>query len=199
MSAVRTAVLYCRVSTNLQSVEMQLRDLRRYAQQRGFKVGNEYIDEGVSGTRDSRPALNQLMDEARKRHFDCVLVWRFDRWARSTKHLIESLLEFRSLGIQFLSYQENLDTCSPLGEAMFVIISALAQLERDIIVQRVKSGLMSARARGKKLGRPKIRDDDKILLLRSQGLSIRRIAADLSLAKSTVQEALSGNPIAKRR
>jgi len=178
---------------------MQLRDLRRYAQQRGFKVGNEYIDEGVSGTRDSRPALNQLMDEARKRHFDCVLVWRFDRWARSTKHLIESLLEFRSLGIQFLSYQENLDTCSPLGEAMFVIISALAQLERDIIVQRVKSGLMSARARGKKLGRPKIRDDDKILLLRSQGLSIRRIAADLSLAKSTVQEALSGNPIAKRR
>jgi len=199
LSAVRTAVLYCRVSTNLQSVEMQLRDLRRYAQQRGFKVGNEYIDEGVSGTRDSRPALNQLMDEARKRHFDCVLVWRFDRWARSTKHLIESLLEFRSLGIQFLSYQENLDTCSPLGEAMFVIISALAQLERDIIVQRVKSGLMSARARGKKLGRPKIRDDDKILLLRSQGLSIRRIAADLSLAKSTVQEALSGNPIAKRR
>ncbi len=146
--------LYARVSTSDQSTDSQLLDLRRYVQDRGWQALNEYCDNGISGTKDSRPALNQLMDDAKKRRFDIVLVWRFDRFARSTKHLILALEEFRNLGIDFVSYQENIDTSSPLGGAIFVIISAVAQLERDIIAERVKAGLRRARENGKRLGRP---------------------------------------------
>ena len=146
--------LYARVSTSDQTTESQLLDLRRYIRDRGWQPFNEYTDDGISGTKDSRPALNQLMDDACKRRFDVVLVWRFDRFARSTKHLILALEEFRNLGIDFVSYQENIDTSSPLGGAIFTIISAVAQLERDIIAERVKAGLRRARERGKRLGRP---------------------------------------------
>ncbi len=191
---VKRVAIYARVSTHEQSAEMQLRDLRRYAEQRGMLVLKEYIDQGVSGTKDSRPALNALVDATRKRHYDAVLVWRFDRWARSTRHLIESLMDFKNLGVEFLSYQENLDTGSPLGQAMFTIIAALAQLERDIIVQRVKSGLANAKARGKRLGRPLKRDDAQIKALRATGRSVRQIAKELALSKSTVSKALSTNP-----
>ena len=135
--------LYARVSTSDQSTDSQLFDLRRYVQDRGWQALNEYCDNGISGTKDSRPALNQLMDDAKKRRF-----------ARSTKHLILALEEFRNLGIDFVSYQENIDTSSPLGGAIFVIISAVAQLERDIIAERVKAGLRRARENGKRLGRP---------------------------------------------
>ena len=129
--------LYARVSTSDQTTESQLLDLRRYVQDRGWPAFNEYCDSGISGTKDNRPALNQLIDDAHKRRFDVVLVWRFDRFARSTKHLILALEEFRNLGIDFVSYQENIDTSSPLGGAIFTIISAVAQRER-----------------GKRLGRP---------------------------------------------
>lgn len=130
------------------------------------------------------------MEAARKKQFDAVLVWRFDRWARSTQHLINTLIEFRRLGIEFLSYQENLDTGSPLGEAMFTIIAALGQLERDIIVQRVKAGLSSARSRGIVLGRPRRRDDARITMLRAKGFSVRKIAAELGISKSVVAESV---------
>ncbi len=133
--------LYARVSTTDQSTDSQLLDLRRYVSERGWNSFKEYVDEGISGTKDSRPALNVLMNDAKKRRFDVVLVWRFDRFARSTKHLILALEEFRNLGIDFVSYQENIDTSSPLGSAIFTIISAVAQLERDIIAERVKAGL----------------------------------------------------------
>ncbi len=133
--------LYARVSTTDQSTESQLLDLRRYVRERGWHSFREYTDNGVSGTKGNRPALNQLMNDAKKRRFDAVLVWRFDRFARSTKHLILALEEFRNLGIDFVSYQENIDTSSPLGSAIFTIISAVAQLERDIIAERVKAGL----------------------------------------------------------
>ena len=123
--------IYARVSTSDQSTEVQLLDLRRYVADRRWQVFEEYCDDGISGSKDSRPALNKLMDDARKRRFDVVLVWRFDRFARSTKHLILALEEFRNLGIDFISYQENIDTSSPLGGAIFTIISAVAQLERD--------------------------------------------------------------------
>ncbi len=146
--------IYARVSTFDQSTETQLLDLRRYATDRGWRIYQEYCDNGVSGTKGSRPALDQLMDEAKKRRFDAVLVWRFDRFARFTKHLILALEEFRNLGIDFLSYQENIDTSSPLGAAIFTIIGAVAQLERDIIVERVRAGLRRARNNGKRLGRP---------------------------------------------
>ena len=111
--------LYTRVSTQDQSVEMQLSDLRKFCEQRGFEVYREYSDEGVSGTKEKRPSLDELMRDARKRKFDAVLCWRFDRFARSTKHLITALDEFRHLGIEFISYQENIDTSNPLGKAVF--------------------------------------------------------------------------------
>ena len=178
--------IYCRVSTLDQSTDPQLLDLRRYVWERGWDIFREYVDEGISGTKDSRPALNELMDDAKKRRFDVVLVWRFDRFARSTKHLILALEEFKNLGIDFVSYQENIDTSSPLGSAIFTIISAVAQLERDIIAERVKAGLRRARENGKKLGRPKVSVDmDQVKALHSQGYSTRAIAEELGLTKST--------------
>ena len=179
--------LYARVSTTDQSTDSQLLDLRRYVSERGWTSFKEYVDEGISGTKDSRPALNGLMNDAKKRRFDVVLVWRFDRFARSTKHLILALEEFRNLGIDFVSYQENIDTSSPLGSAIFTIISAVAQLERDIIAERVKAGLRRARENGKKLGRPSKKvDRSEIRRLRSEGRSLRQIAAELNVSKNTV-------------
>ena len=163
--------------------------------ERGWELFNEYTDHGVSGTKDSRPALNELMNDAKKRRFDTVLVWRFDRFARSTKHLILALEEFRGLGIDFVSYQENIDTSSPLGSAIFTIISAVAQLERDIIAERVKAGLRRAKENGKKLGRPKVSvDPDKIRKLRSQGLSLRAVAKVTGISRTTVSDVLSSTP-----
>jgi len=179
--------LYARVSTTDQSTDSQLLDLRRYVSERGWNVFKEYVDEGISGTKDSRPALNELMNDAKKRRFDVVLVWRFDRFARSTKHLILALEEFKNLGIDFVSYQENIDTSSPLGSAIFTIISAVAQLERDIIAERVKAGLRRAKEGGKKLGRPSKKVDRyEIRRLRSEGRSLRQIAAKLNVSKNTV-------------
>ena len=184
--------LYARVSTSDQSTDCQLLDLRRYVQDRGLLAYQEYCDQGISGTKASRPALDHLMDDARKRRFDAVLVWRFDRFARSTKHLVLALEEFKNLGIDFVSYQENTDTSSPLGSAIFTIISAVAQLERDIIRERVKAGLRRARSNGKRLGRPEVRVDRKRLLdLRQEGLSLRRIGEEMSLSKSSVARVIS--------
>ncbi len=183
--------LYARVSTTDQSTESQLLDLRRYVSERGWNVFKEYVDEGISGTKDSRPALNDLMNDAKKRRFDVVLVWRFDRFARSTKHLILALEEFKNLGINFVSYQENIDTSSPLGSAIFTIISAVAQLERDIIAERVKAGLRRAKENGKKLGRPTVEvDPEQIQCLRSQGMSLRGIADNLGISHTKVAQIL---------
>ena len=174
---MKKVALYVRVSTKDQKTDMQLSDLRRYAQQRGLEIYEEYVDEGVSGTKEKRPALNELMADARKRLFDIVLVWRFDRFARSTKHLVDALHEFRALNIDFISYQEAIDTSTPIGEAMFTIISAMAKLERDIIVERVKAGMRKAKEQGKRIGRPKAMVDvDSIISLREQGLSLQAIA-----------------------
>ncbi len=176
--------LYSRVSTsNRQDVDLQLVPLREYAFARGWNVYKEYVDEGVSGAKVRRPALDQLMTDARQRHFDIVLVWRFDRFARSTRHLVNALHEFRHLGIAFCSYQENLDTSSPLGEAMFAIIGAIAQLERDITRERVRAGVARARARGKRLGRPKkVFRRDQVKRLREEGLSFRDIGRELGIS-----------------
>ena len=187
----KRVAIYVRVSTKDQSVGMQLNDLERYSKERGLNIFKVYEDNGVSGTKETRPALGQLMDDARKRKFNVVLVWRFDRFARSTKHLVNALYEFRNLGIDFISYQENIDTSSPLGEAIFTIISAMSKLERDIIAERVKGGLRKARANGKRLGRPKNEvDTDKVIEYRKQNKSIRQIAAELNLSKGAVQRAL---------
>jgi len=183
--------LYARVSTTDQSTDSQLLDLRRYVSERGWTIFKEYVDEGISGTKDSRPALNELMNDAKKRRFDVVLVWRFDRFARSTKHLILALEEFKNLGVDFVSFQENIDTSSPLGSAIFTIISAVAQLERDIIAERVKAGLRRAKENGKRIGRPPLKvDQEEILSLSNSGLSVRQIAARLDLTKSSVARCL---------
>lgn len=121
--------------------------MKAYCTARKFVIFREYIDSGESGAKDSRPKLNELMADARKRKFDAIIVWRFDRFARSTKHLVLALEEFRSLGIQFISYQENIDTTSPLGQALFTIVSAVAQLERDLIRERVSAGIHPPRSR----------------------------------------------------
>jgi len=179
--------LYARVSTTDQSTDSQLLDLRRYVSERGWHSFKEYCDNGISGTTDSRPALNELMNDARKRRFDVVLVWRFDRYARSTRHLINALEEFRNLGIDFVSYQENIDTSSPLGSAIFTIISAVAQLERDIIAERVKAGLRRAKENSKVIGRPKaLFSVEEAHKLRLRGLSLREIGEKIGVSRTTV-------------
>lgn len=131
------------------------------------------------------------MADARKRKFDAVLVWRFDRFARSAKHLITALEELRHLGIEFISYQENIDTSSPLGKAMFTIVAAVAELERNIIVERIKGGLRRAKAMGKKIGRPGLQmDTARIVSLKTQGLSIRAIAKQVGASPSYIHKAL---------
>jgi DNA invertase Pin-like site-specific DNA recombinase len=183
--------IYARVSTRDQSCDLQIRDLRAYCQARGFELVREYVDTGQSGAKDSRPELNKLMDDARKRQFDAIVVWRFDRFARSTKHLLTALEEFRSLGIQFISYQENVDTTTPLGQALFTIVSAVAQLERELIRERVSAGIRNARANGKKLGRPKsLVDRERILELRAEGKSLQQIATCLGIGYGTVRSRL---------
>jgi DNA invertase Pin-like site-specific DNA recombinase len=184
--------IYARVSTKDQSCDLQLRDLRAYCSARGFNLIGEYVDVGQSGAKDSRPELDKLMGDARKRQFDAVVVWRFDRFARSTKHLLAALEEFRSLGIQFISYQENMDTSSPLGQALFTIVSAVAQLERDLIRERVSAGIRNAQANGKKLGRPTSAvDRDQIQQLKTEGHSLRQIAARLGVGYGTVRSRLT--------
>jgi DNA invertase Pin-like site-specific DNA recombinase len=188
---MRTAI-YARVSTKDQSCELQLRDLRAYCSARGFTLLQEYVDTGFSGAKDSRPALNELVAAARKRKFDAIIVWRFDRFARSTKHLLLALEEFRSLGIQFISYQENIDTSSPLGQALFTIVSAVAQLERDLIRERVSAGIRLARESGKQLGRPQANvSSDRVLELKAAGASIRTIAKELGVGYGTVRKRLA--------
>ena len=154
-SAVRVAI-YCRVSTanGLQSPEMQLRELREYVRRRSWRVADEYTDEGVSGARDSRPALNRLMADAHRRRFDAVLVWKLDRFGRSLRHLVNALAELEARGIAFVSLRDNLDLGTPSGRLMFQIIGAMAEFERALIGERVRAGMRNARAKGKRIGRP---------------------------------------------
>lgn len=184
---MKTAI-YARISTNLekQDLDTQLMPLQQYTEQRDWEIYEIYTDE-ISGSKEKRPALDRLMKDAHKRKFDCVLVWRFDRFSRSTKQLINSLETFRSLGINFVSYQEAIDTSTPAGQMMYTMISAFAQFERSIIQERVKAGLAKAKAKGKKLGRPELQvDETQIKQLRSDGWSIRKIASELNISKSLV-------------
>jgi len=183
--------IYCRVSTGDQHADMQLAELREHATRRGWTVAGEYVDEGISGTKASRPKLDRMMADARRRRFDIVLVWRFDRFARSTGHLLGALDEFRNLGIDFVSLNESIDTTSPLGKAMFTIVSAIAELERSIIVERVRAGLARAKAKGKRLGRPrgtKI-DAERARDLLSSGMSFRAVAKAMGIGVGSVQRA----------
>ncbi len=188
---LKVAALYARVSTLDQNCEVQLDDLRRYAGQR-FTRYHEYIDMGVSGTQRRRPQLDVLLKDAHQRRFDVVLVWKFDRFARSLKHLIDSLEEFRALGIDFISYTEGVDTTTPSGQLLFHVVGAGAQFERDLIAERVRAGIAHARAMGKHIGRPRAQVDvDAVTSLRKQGRSLREIARALDIPVSRVRRALS--------
>ncbi len=196
-STLRVA-LYARVLTknNGQDPETQLMALREYAKARKLEVFSEYVDIGISGSKDSRPALNQLMADARKRRFDAVLVARFDRFARSTRHLVLALEEFNALGVDFISLSESVDTSTPMGKMVYTVIAAVAELERSLIRERVVMGLQRAKAQGKQLGRPKgtAQDADAIHRLKSEGLSVRQIAEALQTSKSTVARLLQAVP-----
>ena len=187
---MRTA-LYARVSTNDQSTAMQLSALREYIDRRGWKLTEEYIDEGVSGSRERRPALDRLMVGAKRRAFDAVVVFRFDRFARSVSHLARALDEFRALGIEFVSLHEAVDTSTPMGRAMFHIAGAFAELEREIIRERVKAGLANAKRRGRKVGRPRaLVNVQEVLRSACQGLSGRAIADSTGVSEATVRRIL---------
>ncbi len=190
MNTKRVAAIYARVSTLDQNCNVQLEDLRRYASRR-FDRCYEYVDEGVSGTQRRRPKLDALMQAAHQRKFDVVLVWKFDRFARSVKHLVDSLEEFSALGIDFISYTEGIDTTTPTGQLLFHMVGAVAQFERDLIVERVRAGMAHARAMGKRIGRPRAEVDlEQVVLFRNQGKSLREIARLLAVPVSRVRRAL---------
>jgi DNA invertase Pin-like site-specific DNA recombinase len=134
---------------------MQLAELREYCQRREFQIVAEYVDAGVSGSKESRPQLNKLMAAAQRRRFDAVLVWKLDRFGRSLKHLVNALAELESLGVAFISLRDNLDLTTPSGRLMFQIIGAMAEFERSLIQERVKAGIVHARGNGRRWGRPK--------------------------------------------
>ncbi len=187
------AALYARISTTGkgQDAELQLEELRRVAQQRGWRVVGEYLDE-VSGSNERRPGLDRLMETARAGRLDLVAVFRFDRFARSTRHLLAALEEFRVLGIDFVSLREQVDTSTPMGKAMFTIIAAVAELEKDIIRERVVAGVRRAQAAGRHCGRPRREIDLRATrALLAQGHSLRQVADMLGLPRSTLQRRLA--------
>ena len=186
----KKVAIYTRVSTDEQKTDMQLMDLKEYVQKRGYEVFNFYEDI-ISGAAKERKALDQLMDDAKKRKFDIVLVWKFDRFARSITMLVNALALFQDLGIDFISYKENIDTTTSMGKLIFTINSAYAEFERDMIRDRVKAGVKAKREKSNgKWGRSQVTDDiqTQIQELINQGASIRNVAKKLNVAKGTVQK-----------
>jgi DNA invertase Pin-like site-specific DNA recombinase len=195
--------IYARVSTanNGQDPAMQTRELQEYAARRGWTVAGEYVDVGVSGTKEKREALDRLMADAHWRRFDAVVVWKFDRFARSVSHLLRALETFKAQGIEFVSFSEQLDTSTPAGKLVFTVLGAVAELERSLIVERVKAGLRNARAKGKCLGRPKkILDTKRIAALRAKGIGWKRIAAEMGVGGvgTIYRVALEGSKIREK-
>jgi DNA invertase Pin-like site-specific DNA recombinase len=186
------AAIYARVSTanNGQDPRVQTRELDEFCERRGWTLVPEYVDVGISGTKEKRPALDRLMADAHHRKFDVVVVWRFDRFARSVSHLLRALETFQALGIEFVSLSEQMDTSTPTGKMVFTVLGAVAELERSLIVERVKAGLRNARAKGKRLGRPpKTVDAPTVARLRRQGRSWRAIASQLGVGLATLHRA----------
>lgn len=190
--------IYARVSTdNDQTPETQLNILRPFALGRGWEIAGEYIDDGVSGSKTSRPALDCLMADARKGRLDGVLVFRFDRFSRDLQHLIAALEEFQHLKVAFVSYSEQIDTSSPAGRALFSLVGVFAEFMRSLTIENVKAGLLRAKQRGTRsgqaIGRPRrIFDRDKARRLLNQGLSERQVAAELGIGRGTLRRAVNG-------
>jgi len=185
--------LYARVSTRDkgQDPETQLQPLRDLARARGYQVTGEYVDHGISGAKERRPELDRLMRDAKRKQFDAAVVWRFDRFARSTAHLLAALASFQKLHIDFVSLMESIDTSTPVGKMVFTILGAVAEMERSLIRERVQAGIERAKRQGKHLGRPRVLltfAEASTLLL--EGVSIRAIASAKGIARSSVRAVL---------
>ena len=189
------AALYMRVSTVDQHPETQLLDLRQMAAQRGLDIVHEYTDK-ISGTKAKRPGLDAMMSDARRGQFDVVLVWASDRIARSVKHFLDVLDELNRLNVEYVSFRENIDTGGPLGRAIVIIIGAVAELERNLIIERVRAGMRRARLEGQHIGRnPLILDNAAIRQDRERGQSLRQIAKGHRISTATVQRVLKMPPV----
>lgn len=184
--------LYARVSTlNGQNPEMQLAELREYAQRRGWTISGEYVDLGVSGSKESRPELNRMLAAAHARAFDGLLVWKLDRLGRSLKHLVTTIEDLSAYGVAFVSLRDNLDLSTPSGRLMMHIIGAMAEFERELIRERVTAGIHAARLRGRRIGRPRIYvSADKVRALRETGTPWREISRKLGIGVGTAVRAL---------
>ena len=184
---MKRAALYCRVSTIDQHPETQRSELRQFAANKGFQVVGEYIDHGYCGARARRPELDRMMDDARRHKFDVVLVWACDRLARSTKHLLQTIDELNGMGIQFLSQREAIDTEGPLGRAILVIVSAIAELERCLIVERVRAGMRRARLEGRQIGRARLDvNREQVIADRRSGMSLTQVARKHGISRASV-------------
>jgi DNA invertase Pin-like site-specific DNA recombinase len=189
---MKRAAIYARISTLRQDEGMQVADLRELAQRHKWEIVTEYIDRGVSGSKESRAELNKLMKDAKRRKFDVVMVWKFDRFARSLKHLITALAEFDHLGIDFVSHQEAVDTSTPAGKALFSMIAVMAEFERELIHERVMAGLENAKRKGVQLGRRETRFNvNEAILMRKEGKSWRAIAKKLGISRTVVYRRLT--------
>jgi DNA invertase Pin-like site-specific DNA recombinase len=190
---IARVALYARVSTlNGQNPQLQLAELREYAQRRGWEVSAEYVDLGISGAKDSRPQLNRMVEDAHARKFDAILVWKLDRFARSLKMLVTSIEDLNAYGVAFVSLRDNVDLSTPTGRLMLHIIGAMAEFERGLIQERVIAGIASAKSRGVRFGRPKVYVSSlKIKRLRDAGLPWVEVAKRLNAGKGTCQRALA--------
>ena len=195
--------IYARVSTinHGQDVTLQTRELEQFAHVRGWQIVGSYIDAGVSGSKDSRPELNRLMADAHRRRFDIVCVWRFDRFARSVSHLLRALETFKALGIDFVSFSEQMDTSTPAGKMVFTVLGAVAELERSLIVERVKAGMRNARAKGRRIGRPPqspLSSELRTVIANAYGCggtSLRAVAKKFGTSLATVQRCVGAYPL----
>src|SRR5262249_39080292 len=188
------AAIYGRVSTlnHGQDIDLQTRELRQYAEARGWNITGEYLDRGISGAKDSRPELNRLMADAKLRKCDVIVVWKLDRFGRSLRHLVNALAELEAVGVAFVSFTDHLDLTTPAGRLMFQVIAAMSEFERELIRERVRAGLRNARAKGRKLGRPAQRlDVTTIARLRAQGRSLRAIATEVGCSAGLVHKTLA--------
>jgi len=186
----RRAAVYIRISTDGQHMDMQENDLPEYCEFRKWQIVETYKDV-MTGSKDRRPALDRLMADARRGKFDVVVVWRFDRFARSTRFLLESLELFGSLGIDFVSLKESIDTSTPTGKLVFTVLAAVAELERSTIRERVIAGQKAAKRKGVRFGRPEVVFDvDKAKKMRNKGASWRQISAELNVPKDTLARRL---------
>ena len=182
----KRAALYCRVSTVDQNPETQLLDLREFAKQRGFEIVGEYTDV-ISGAKSKRPGLERLMADARRRRFDVLLVAAFDRIARNVRHFLEVLDELNNLNVQFLSLRESIDTGGPLGRAIVVIVGAIAELERSLIVERVRAGMRRAKLEGRRIGRVPLNiDREQVVADRKSGMSLTQVAKKHRISRASV-------------